>query len=161
NPAMVVVDSFRSILAHSADMAREPSGLDRLIQRLAIRLTTWEVTSFLIGEYEEREQRNAIFTVADGIFWLDQAADRNSVVRKVQATKAGGRAAMPGLTPFRINDDGIQVSPRIPEQARARHRERSERVSTGVPGLDEIMGGGTPSGDVVMLSGPAGSGKTT
>jgi circadian clock protein KaiC len=35
------------------------------------------------------------------------------------------------------------------------------RLTTGVPGLDEMMGGGIPAGDAVMLVGPAGSGKTT
>jgi circadian clock protein KaiC len=36
-----------------------------------------------------------------------------------------------------------------------------KRLHTGVPGLDEIMGGGIPAGDVVLLTGPAGTGKTT
>jgi circadian clock protein KaiC len=35
------------------------------------------------------------------------------------------------------------------------------RLATGVPGLDEMTGGGIPAGDVVLLTGPAGSGKTT
>src|ERR1700737_1577477 len=35
------------------------------------------------------------------------------------------------------------------------------RLTTGVPGIDEMMGGGIPAGDAVMLAGPAGSGKTT
>lgn len=35
-----------------------------------------------------------------------------------------------------------------------------ERVKTGIPGLDEIMHGGIPPGQTVLLSGTAGSGKT-
>ncbi len=35
-----------------------------------------------------------------------------------------------------------------------------ERVKTGVPGLDDMMGGGIPKGDLVVLSGDPGSGKT-
>ncbi|MEX2725601.1 MAG: RAD55 family ATPase [Candidatus Freyarchaeota archaeon] len=35
-----------------------------------------------------------------------------------------------------------------------------ERVKTGIPGLDELMDGGIPKGNVVLLSGQAGSGKT-
>jgi circadian clock protein KaiC len=38
---------------------------------------------------------------------------------------------------------------------------RNQRLATGVPGLDEMTGGGIPAGDVVLLTGPAGSGKTT
>ncbi len=35
-----------------------------------------------------------------------------------------------------------------------------ERVKTGIPGLDELLEGGIPKGNVVLLTGPAGSGKT-
>ena len=35
-----------------------------------------------------------------------------------------------------------------------------ERIKTGIPGLDELLGGGFPKGKVVMVSGPSGSGKT-
>jgi circadian clock protein KaiC len=55
----------------------------------------------------------------------------------------------------------MQVFPRIPEQDFRRQQRSSRRLPTGVPGLDEITGGGIPEGDVVMLTGPAGSGKTT
>ena len=158
NPAIVVVDSFRSIIrgGHGEDMP-----LDLLVQRLALHLTTWEVTSFLIGEYAESDPFNPLFTVADGVLWLTQAADRNSVVRKMQVVKVRGRAPMPGLHTFRITSAGVEIFPRIPEQQRARTPARSGRQSTGVPGLDELMGGGIPTGDAVMIAGPTGSGKTT
>src|SRR6185436_2989012 len=55
----------------------------------------------------------------------------------------------------------MQVFPRIPEQQRDRPVRDPARLRTGVPGLDEMMGGGIPQGDVLMLTGPAGSGKTT
>lgn len=161
-PGIVVVDSFRTI----AERVREPGvadrmTLDRFIQRLSLHLTSWEVTSFLIGEYAESEQRNPVFTVADGVFWLSQVADRNSVVRKLQVMKTRGRAPMPGLHTFRITDDGVQIFPRIPQQQMRRRSKDSQRLGTGVPGLDELMGGGIPGGDAVMIAGPAGSGKTT
>ena len=158
-PGIVVVDSFRTISGHGNAIA--PLELDQFVQRLALHLTTWETTSFLLGEYAVEEQRNPVFTVADGIFWLSQATDRNSVVRKLQVIKTRGRAAMPGLHTFRITDDGLQVFPRIPEHARLRHEQERRRLSTGVPGLDEMIGGGIVAGDAVMLTGPAGSGKST
>lgn len=161
-PALVVVDSFRTLgLQSSGADAAEAMGLEQFVQRLALHLTTWEVTSFLIGEYVEPELQNPIFTVADGIFWMSQASDRNSVVRKLQAVKVRGRAAMPGLHTFRMTENGIQVFPRIPEQQESRRPRRIERLGTGVPGLDEMTGGGYPAGDAVLLTGPAGSGKTT
>ena len=161
-PAVVVVDSFRTIIARSPESAgSEPMSIDHFIQRLSLYLTTWEVTSFLIGEYADQEQRNPVFTVADGVFWLTQVTDRNSVVRKIQAVKVRGRATMPGLHTFRITDAGVQIFPRIPQQQSRRTAVETQRLSSGVPGLDEVLGGGIPAGDAVMLAGPAGSGKTT
>ncbi len=161
-PGIVVVDSFRTIAGHHGSPERAATfDLDHFVQRLALHLTSWEVTSFLLGEYAEAEQRNPVFTVADGILWLSQATDRNSVVRKLQVVKTRGRAPMPGLHTFRITDAGLQIFPRIPEQTRKRAPQKRDRLSTGVPGLDDMIGGGVISGDAVMLTGPAGSGKST
>ncbi len=161
-PGIVVVDSFRTLTARGADgTAAGVMGVDHFVQRLALHLTSWEVTSFLIGEYGDQEQRNPVFTVADGVVWLSQVTDRNSVVRKVQVVKNRGQAQMPGLHTFRITDDGIEIFPRIPEQQSNRRATSSIRLATGVPGLDELLGGGIPAGDALMLTGPAGSGKTT
>ncbi len=170
-PGIVVVDSFRTIRGTGIEVTPEGSHptdrlleLEQFIQRLALHLTSWEVTSLLIGEYDEPEQRQPLFTIADGIVWLSQATDRNSVVRKLQAVKIRGQAQMPGLHTFRITDDGLQVFPRIPDQQWGRREGRArgqERLSTGVPGLDAIMGGGVPAGDALMLAGPTGAGKST
>ena len=172
-PGMVVVDSFRTIrpgigsdeLMESGAMSPpQLMALELFVQRLALHLTTWEVTSLLIGEYSDTELRQPLFTIADGILWLTQAAERNSVVRKLQVVKVRGQAHMPGLHTFRIADDGLQVFPRIPEQQLNRGESGSrtgERLSTGVPGLDDLMGGGIPVGDAVMLAGPTGTGKST
>ena len=161
-PGIVVVDSFRTIGGqHDGTWRGTTFDLDRFVQRLAHHLTTWEVTSFLLGEYATEEQRSPVFTVADGVLWLAQATDRNSVVRKLQVVKARGRAPMPGLHTFRITENGLQVFPRIPEQTLKRTLAKDERQATGVPGMDEMIGGGIIAGDAVLLTGPAGSGKST
>lgn len=161
-PRVVVVDSFRTVGAGASEPAAGGGmAMEQFVQALAMHLTGWEVTSFLIGEYAEHEQRSPVFTVADGVLWLSQATYRDSIVRKLQVVKIRGRAQMAGLHTFRITDDGVQVFPRIPDQQLAREPRSGERLATGVPGLDEIMGGGIPAGDAVMVAGPAGSGKTT
>lgn len=161
-PGIVVVDSFRTIAGRGRELPLAGvMTLDLFVQRLAMQLTSWEVTSFLIGEYGSAEQQSPIFTVADGVLWLKQATDRNSVVRKLQVLKTRGRAPMPGLHTFRITDGGLQVFPRIPEQQRARLPQQPHRLSSGVPGLDDLMGGGILPGDAMMVTGPAGSGKST
>ncbi|HEX6558929.1 MAG TPA: ATPase domain-containing protein [Longimicrobiales bacterium] len=159
-PSIIVVDSFRTVLG-PVSPGPDSTGIDLFVQKLALQLTSWEVTSFLIGEYAAEEQRYPVFTVADGVFWLSQQTNRNSVVRRLQIMKCRGRAQMPGLHTVRITGDGLQVFPRIPEQQKARRPHGTKRHTTGVPGLDDLMGGGIPVGDAVMIAGPAGSGKTT
>lgn len=159
-PAYVVVDSFRAI----ARVARGNAiaDLEHFVQRLAIQLTTWEITSFLVGEHREADIDNPVFTVADVIIWLTQAVDHNSVVRKVQVVKVRGQASMPGLHTFRMSDAGLQVFPRLLDLRPLREDPRPDaRLSTGIAGLDEMTGGGIPSGDVVLVAGPTGCGKTT
>lgn len=159
-PRIVVVDSFRTVSGASNTRQFDP-GLERFIQQLAMRLTTWEVTSFLIGEYHEHELHNPVFTVADGVLWMTQAVDQNSVVRKLRVLKVRGRATMPGLHTMRITSDGVQVFPRTVMRSASRDETRKlERLKTGIPEFDEMTGGGIPEGDAVVLIGPAGSGKT-
>ncbi|MEA2724033.1 MAG: circadian clock protein KaiC [Gemmatimonadales bacterium] len=159
-PAIVVVDSFRSLM-RTQGLDAPDRELEHFVQRLALHLTTWEITSFLIGEYSEQELRDPVFTVADGILWLSQEVNRNSVVRRLRVVKARGMASMPGLHTMRMTGTGVQVFPRTPERANDLPPIGHERLSTGIPGLDEMMGGGIPSGDSLVLAGPTGTGKTT
>jgi circadian clock protein KaiC len=161
-PSFVAVDSFRTIHEHVRPAHDAASiKLTEFVQNLAQELTSWAITSFLLGEYAEEERRDPVFTVADSILSLSEDVDRNSAVRKLRAVKVRGRSPMSGLHTFRITDRGLEVFPRIPEQQSGRVVRSNKRLRTGVPGLDEMTGGGIPEGDVVMLTGPAGSGKTT
>jgi circadian clock protein KaiC len=133
-----------------------------------MRLTGWQATTFLVGEFQLTEtENNPIFTVADGLVWLHQSLDRNSMVRKMQVMKMRGQAPIPGLHTFRISDHGIQVFPRLISGAAEAPRAggpdastRPPRLSVGVAGLDEMLGGGIPVGYSVLVTGPSGSGKS-
>ncbi len=162
NPGIVVVDSFRSIVRKGMSSEQPDIQLQGFVQRLALHLTSWQATTFLVGEYQEDEMRdNAVFTVADGILWLTQSVERNSVVRKIQVMKQRGQGPLPGLHTFRITDAGLQVFPRSFGLSEKKARPRPlRRISTGVPGLDEMLGGGLPAGDSALIAGPAGSGKS-
>jgi circadian clock protein KaiC len=160
-PKLVFVDSFRSVIRKASESGQME--LQSFVQRLSIHLTTWEATTFLIGEYEEREPEcNPIFTVADGILWLTQATQRNSIVRKLQVVKMRGQGAIPGLHTMKISPAGVRVYPRLPnpDAPRAEPRDRTLRRKTGIDGLDQMLGGGIPAGYSVMIVGPSGSGKT-
>jgi circadian clock protein KaiC len=167
NPAIVVVDSFRTVLRSSRpDLGVDELHLQSFLQRLALYLTSWQVTSFLIGEYAEDEMKdNPVFTVADGIVWLSQHRERNSMVRKLDVVKMRGMDTTPGLHTFRISTQGIQVFPRVQsrhtEWRRPREIEQKRsRSKFGVLGVDEMLGGGLPAGDATLIAGPSGTGKT-
>jgi circadian clock protein KaiC len=156
----VVVDSFRALVRHST---AEPAGIDlqEFVQRLALHLTSCEATTFLLGEYlEEEADNNAVFTVADGILWLYQAVDRNSIVRKLKVLKMRGQGQIPGLHTARITDEGFSVFPRLSRSEERESHPKGPRLTTGAPGLDQMMQGGIPPGYSVLLAGPSGSGKT-
>jgi circadian clock protein KaiC len=160
HPKLVFVDSFRAL----ARKAQEPGQMElqAFIQRLSLHLTTWEATTFLIGEYEERDEAsNPIFTVADGLIWLSQVTDRNSIVRKVQVIKMRGHGTIPGLHTMKISSAGIRVYPRLPNPDAPREPALPrERRKTGIAAFDEMLGGGVPAGYSMMIVGPSGSGKT-
>ncbi len=161
-PGIVVVDSFRTVVRKAQAAAGEME-LQDFVQQLALLLTSWQATTFLIGEYAEGEIRdNPVFTVADGLFWLYQHAERNSIVRKVQIIKLRGQASVPGLHTFRITDAGLQVFPRTLGMTEKREKMSARRrVSTGNAELDKMMCGGIPKGDSVLVAGTSGSGKST
>jgi circadian clock protein KaiC len=168
-PGFVVVDSFRSVLR--VGNGAQPGALDvqDFVQRLAVHLTAWEATTFLVGEFPGPESEDhPVFTVADSLIVLNQTIERNSVVRKLRVAKMRGQADLPGLHTFRITRDGLKVFPRLPKpEEEPAQRDVSpaiaplqERLSTGVSGLDEMLGGGVPRGYSMMIAGPSGSGKT-
>ncbi len=159
---VVVVDSFRTVVRKALNNSSEVE-LQGFVQRLALHLTSWQATTFLIGEYVEGELRdNPVFTVADGLFWLYQSVERNSIVRKLQVMKVRGQESVPGLHTFRITAAGLQTFPRtfglVGEAGQVKGRRR---LSTGIGELDALLGGGIPEGDSLLLAGPSGSGKST
>jgi circadian clock protein KaiC len=161
SPGLVMVDSFRTVVRKAAGGTGEVE-LQGFVQRLALHLTSWQATTFLIGEYTDGEIRdNPIFTVADGLFWLYQQVERNSIVRKLQVMKLRGQASIPGLHTFRITADGFQAFPRtFGLTGRVNKPRDRRRLSCGVAALDALMGGGIPEGDSLLIAGPSGSGKS-
>lgn len=161
NPAVVVVDSFRTVLRKKAGAAPAEMELQSFVERLAMLLTASQATTFLIGEYTEGEMRdNPVFTVADGIFWLSQVAERNSVVRKLQIVKLRGQASVPGLHTVRIGNFGLQAFSRTLGLTGLKRPNSRRRLSCGVAELDTLLGGGITEGDSVLVAGPSGTGKS-
>lgn len=162
NPGIVVVDSFRAVVRRTLAGTHGEMEVQDFMQRLAIHLTSCEATTFLLGEYTDDETDGSVFTVADGVVWLSQAVDHNSVVRKMQVQKMRGQAQIPGLQTMRLTQAGVKVFPRLlkPEEVSGAVSPLENRLTTGTPTLDEMMCGGIPKGYSVLVAGPSGSGKT-
>ncbi|HAT31240.1 MAG TPA: protein kinase [Janthinobacterium sp.] len=161
-PAFIFIDSFRSMmLASTAD-----NKMQKFLQHLAALMTSWQATTFLIGEYlnETDAGTNPVFAVADGLICLRQSVQRNSVVRKMEILKMRAKPSLPGLHSFRIGASGIKVfAPAFATigQASSGVDELPDtRLRMGVPLLDEMLGGGLPTGYSLLVAGPSGSGKS-
>ena len=162
NPALVFVDSFRSVVRASETEGNPHNNLQQFVQQLGMLMTSWQATTFLLGEYFTETDANPVFTVADGLIWMRQSTQRNSVVRKLEIVKMRGQPTLPGLHTFRISTAGIEVFPPAGAVAVAETGETvpAARVLMGVPRLDEMLGGGLPRGYSLLVAGPSGSGKS-
>lgn len=163
-PGLVFVDSFRSVVLASKDGDNPQNGLQQFMQQLGMLMTSWQATTFLIGEYFTETDANPVFTVADGLIWLRQSVQRNSMVRKMEIMKMRGQPTVPGLHSFRIGNSGIKVfAPASLSEAGVNTEPphaSGERLSMGVTGLDAMLGGGLPRGYSLLVAGPSGSGKS-
>jgi circadian clock protein KaiC len=167
SPALVCVDSFRSIIQEATRHTEGTLSLQLFIQQLGIQLSGWQATSFLIGEFLAESGSHPILTVADGLLALEQSVQRNSMVRKMRVVKMRGQATLPGKHTFRITGDGIEVFPaaiirgdRGEAAETAGPPPNKKRLTMGVARLDDMLGGGLPAGYSLLVAGPSGSGKT-
>lgn len=164
SPSLVFVDSFRSVVQSAKSTEPGASGLANFVQRLGMQMTSWQATTFLIGEYLAPETESSpVFTVADGIIWMSQVVHRDAMIRKIQVVKMRGQAQSVGIHTFRISNLGVEVFPRAVLTGSTTGDIRisgNKRLSMGVPVLNEMMGGGLPAGYSLLLVGPSGSGKS-
>jgi circadian clock protein KaiC len=100
---LVFVDSFRSIMVEARHLPRGSLGLQQFIQQLGIHLSSWQATTFLVGEYPSDTEPHPVFTLADGLLSLEQSVFRNSMVRQLQVLKMRGISSRPGRQTFRIS----------------------------------------------------------
>ena len=167
SPALVFIDSFRSVMLEVALQPALGRTQQQFVQQLGTQLSSWQATTFLIGEYPSQDDKHPIFTVADGLITLQQSVHRNSMVRKIQILKLRGQATSPGVHTFRITGNGIEVFPSpvvrddpVFTAVASPPPRRDRRLSLGVEHLDDLLGGGLPEGFSLLVAGSSGSGKT-
>ena len=114
NIGIVMVDSFRSVVRRTLARPKGEEYLPSLIQRLAQHLTSYQATTFLIDRFQDDDgDSHPVFTMADGILWLYQSGDHNSMVRKLRVVKMRGQGQIPGLHTARISQSGLSIFPRV------------------------------------------------
>lgn len=158
NARLVVIDSFKAI----SDIVPQADQLRVFGYNLAVNLVSSLCTAFLVGEYTLADMAQVpIFAIADGIFFMSFQAEGLNRQRYLEVHKVRNRAFIPGLHPFSITNAGITVFPRIrTSDETEEYTFSSDRSSTGLPGLDEMLDGGLPVGTATMVAGGAGTGKT-
>jgi len=158
-PGIIVIDSFKAI----HDLSLSVPEMRRLISELAGLLSAYATTTFLVGEYREQDISSfPEFAVADGILEFARHKHSTRDERFLRVSKLRGSGYLEGLHGFRITPAGLEVYPRlVSPSVPSGYSVAVERVPTGVPGLDRLLGDGLWRGSTSLLAGPTGSGKTT
>jgi circadian clock protein KaiC len=159
SPKIIVIDSFKAV----HDLAESAADRRRLVYEMTALLTAYGTTAFLLGEYTEDDiLRYPEFAVADGIVEMSRRRLGNRDERYFRVYKLRGSRYLEGAHAFRITDSGLDIYPRLVSPAMPEGYEpATERISTGVRGLDAMLGGGVWRGTTTLLAGPSGAGKTT
>ncbi len=158
SPAVVGIDSFKAL----QDLAESLAEFRRFAYELAVRLSTWECATLLVGEYlPEDIGKEPVFAIADGVMELSMEGTGLSRRRFLEVHKMRGLDFVPGKHAFEITSNGIVVHPRLRAVGElVGGLDTTERVSTGVESLDSMLDGGLPRGSWTLVAGPAGTGKT-
>jgi len=154
----VVLDTIESLFAGLSN----PGILRAELRRLFRRLKDKGLTAVLTGE-----RGDGAFTregleeyVSDAVILLDHRVEDQVSTRRLRIVKYRGSHHGTNEYPFLIDRDGLSVLPVT--SLGLSHPALKERVSTGVAQLDEMLSGaGYYRGSTVLLSGTAGTGKTS
>jgi circadian clock protein KaiC len=154
----VVLDTVEALFSGLADTTILRAELRRLFGWLKDKGVTaiitaergeGQLTRFGIEEY-----------VSDCVILLDNRVQEQVVTRRLRVVKYRGSAHGTNEYPFLIDDDGISVLPIT--SAGLGHTISDEAVPTGVKDLDAMLGiGGYFKGSSILISGLAGTGKST
>jgi circadian clock protein KaiC len=98
--------------------------------------------------------------MSDGILHLDVSRDHGTLRRTLSVAKMRGSDFEGGPHSLRLTDRGMAVYPRLIPSSHERDFV-AEIIPSGLPELDEMLGGGIERGTITILSGPSGVGKTT
>jgi len=155
-PRRIVIDSLSEIrlLAQSSLRYR------RQVLALKHYFAQHGATVMLLDDLTAEISDKTVHSGAHGVIRLEELApEYGAERRRVRVVKYRGRPYRGGFHDFAIRRGGLEVFPRL---VSAEHKTRFDRspLSSGIPGLDELMGGGIERGTSCLILGPAGTGKS-
>ena len=154
----VVIDTLETIFGAFSNTAILRSELRRLFYWLKER----NVSTIVTAERGEGSlTRHGLEEyVSDCVILLDHRVRDQISTRRIRVVKYRGASHQTNEFPFLIDETGITVVP-ITSVALT-HDVSSERLTSGIPKLDQMLGGGGYyRGSTVLVSGTAGSGKSS
>jgi circadian clock protein KaiC len=159
-PDLVVIDSFKAM----RDILGDAPSIRTFIYDLAVHMAGWGAAALFVGEYTTEEIAHLPeFAIADGILRFGTQRDDLTAVRVVDVLKLRGADCITGRHFFEIGQDGVTFFPRVRSPAATDEPAQpsfDERASTGIAGLDEMLGGGLPRSSSTVVQGATGTGKT-
>ncbi|HZE04711.1 MAG TPA: ATPase domain-containing protein, partial [Solirubrobacteraceae bacterium] len=157
-PGVIVIDSFKAL----ADYATDAKAHRQFLHELAGILTALPATTLWVGEYAPTEMATRpAFAIADGIISLTTRRAAERAIRHLEVLKLRGTGFMSGEHAYRIAHDGLHVFPRLAETLPDEpYQLPPERISSGIPAIDQMLADGYRSGTSTMIAGPSGAGKT-
>ncbi|MFZ2490721.1 MAG: circadian clock protein KaiC [Thermoanaerobaculia bacterium] len=154
----VVLDTVETLFSGFPDPALLRAELRRLFRWLKDR----GVTAIITGERGENAlTRYGIEEyVSDCVIVLDHRVANQTSTRRLRIAKYRGSSHGTNEYPFLIDENGISILPVT--SMTLDHKASTRRISTGIPRLDSMLGGkGYYCGSSILVSGTAGSGKTS
>src|SRR6185369_15415401 len=120
-----------------------------------------DCTVLLLDDRSSPDSDMQLHSLAHGVLALEHMAmEYGSERRRLQVTKLRGSRFHGGFHDFRINTGGIAVFPRI-STAGVPPKCVNGELASGDIGLDELTGGGLTRGTSTLITGAAGTGKST
>ena len=153
----IVIDTLETLFGTFPDTATLRSELHRLFDWLKERGVTALITSERGDGTLTRGGVNEY--VSDCVIVLDNRVTAQTSTRRMRILKYRGSLHGTNEYPFLIGESGISVLPITSEALQ--HPVSSLRISTGIARLDAMLGGGVYRGSTVLISGTAGTGKST
>lgn len=158
SPGLIIIDSFKAIM----EVEPDPKIWRHIVFELGGLLAAYSATALWVGEYEEANTaRLPEFAVADAIIRLERTLSGSRDDRFLRVIKLRGSGFLDGQHAFTISGDGLTVYPRLVGLRKSERYEAStERLRTGIDGLDPMVESGWLRGSSTLVAGPAGAGKT-